>query len=159
LPIDWAEADEDGLPSIANLQASLVPSEPAIPEVNLPTLAPVNGIEVPTTGPQHEDDGFTPTSRGGRGRGRSHRGDRGNTRGSGFRGERGGFYRGSRGGHRGGDRGSWYFLHSTNLSLHSQQHVGADLILRGVVAMNPAVVAEVVAAAEIEEGVCDWTDI
>ncbi|KIM61593.1 hypothetical protein SCLCIDRAFT_121600 [Scleroderma citrinum Foug A] len=104
LPIDWAEADEDGLPSIANLQASLVPSEPAIPEVNLPTLAPVNGIEVPISGPQREDDGFTPTSRGGRGRGRGYRGDRGNTRGSGFRGDRGGFHRGFRGGHRGGDR-------------------------------------------------------
>lgn len=158
MPIDWAEADEDGLPSIANLQASLVPSEPAIPEVNLPTLAPVNGIEVPISGPQREDDGFTPTSRGGRGRGRGYRGDRGNTRGSGFRGDRGGFHRGFRGGHRGGDRGSWHFLQRINLSLHSQQHAGGDLIPRGVVAMNPVVVAEVVVAARSEE-VCDWTDI
>ncbi|KAL4078505.1 hypothetical protein V8B97DRAFT_1937661 [Scleroderma yunnanense] len=113
--IDWAEADEDGLPPIANLQASLAPSEPTIPEVNLPTPAAVNGAHVPTTGPQHEDDGFTPSTRGGRGRGRGYRGDRSNMRGGGFRGERGGYHRGPRGGHRGGDRGDWYPLHSLNL--------------------------------------------
>ena len=114
MPIDWAEADEDGLPSIANLQASLVPPESVIPEVNLPTPAPVNDAEAPRTGPRNEDDGFTPSSRGGRGRGRNYRGDRGSARGSTFRGERGGFYRGSRGGHRSGDRGSWYYLSSIN---------------------------------------------
>lgn len=102
-PIDWAEAEEEGLPSIANLQASLVSSDTVIPEVNLPTPAVVSGIDAPKTVSQNEDDGFTPANRGGRGRGRSHRGDRGGMRG-GSRGDRGGFYRGGRGGSRGSDR-------------------------------------------------------
>lgn len=102
-PIDWAEADEEGLPSIANLQASLVSSDTTTPEVNLPTPAAAGEIEIPKTTPLNEDDGFTPASRGGRGRGRGHRGDRGSVRG-GFRGDRGGFHRGIRGGSRGSDR-------------------------------------------------------
>ncbi|KAI6134455.1 hypothetical protein EDD17DRAFT_1642568 [Pisolithus thermaeus] len=102
-PIDWAEAHEDGLPSIANLQASLVSSDTPTPEVNLPTPAAAGEIEIPKTTPSNEDDGFTPASRGSRGRGRGHRGDRGGVRG-GFRGERGGFHRGIRGSARGGDR-------------------------------------------------------
>ncbi|KAF8135572.1 hypothetical protein EV363DRAFT_1159232 [Boletus edulis] len=107
-PIDWAEADEEGgLPSIANLQASFAPSGSATPvvqtiEVNLPSAPLLNGNATPT--PQSENDGFMPTPRGGRGRGRGHRGERG-VRG-GFRGDRTGFHRGGeRGGFRGGNRG------------------------------------------------------
>lgn len=99
-PIDWAEADEDGLPSIANLQASLVSSDTTTPEVNLPAPAAAVEIEIPKITPPNEDEGFTPANRGGRGRGRGHRGDRGGVRG-GFRGDRG---RGIRGSSRGSDR-------------------------------------------------------
>ncbi|KAI6046209.1 hypothetical protein EDC04DRAFT_2632484 [Pisolithus marmoratus] len=106
-PIDWAEADEDGLPSLANLQASLVSSDTTTPEVNLPTPTAVGEIDVPK--PQNEDDGFTPTSRGGRGRGRGYRGDRGSMRG-GYRGNRGNFHRGVRGGPRSSDRGNTLFV-------------------------------------------------
>ncbi|KAF9227464.1 hypothetical protein BS17DRAFT_695297 [Gyrodon lividus] len=109
-PIDWAEADEEGgLPSIATLQASFAPSGSATPivqtiKVNLPSSVPVNG-DAPVAAPQTEADAFAPTTRGGRGRGRGYRGDRGNMRG-GFRGDRGGFHRGGeRGGYRGGNRG------------------------------------------------------
>ncbi|KAI6002687.1 hypothetical protein EDD15DRAFT_1411288 [Pisolithus albus] len=104
-PIDWAEADEDGLPSIANLQASLVSSDTTTPEVNLPAPAAAVEIEIPKITPPNEDEGFTPANRGGRGRGRGHRGDRGGVRG-GFRGDRGGFHRGIRGSSRGSDRGN-----------------------------------------------------
>ncbi|KAH7888793.1 hypothetical protein F5I97DRAFT_1855575 [Phlebopus sp. FC_14] len=110
-PLDWAEA-EGGLPPIRDLQASFEPSGSATPvqniEVNLPIPAPVNDADAPAA--QQEGDGFMPTHRGSRGRGRGHRGDRGNMRG-GFRGERGGFRGGDRGSYRGrgGDRGGWFF--------------------------------------------------
>ena len=77
-------------------------------EVNLPSSAPLLNGDVSAPAPQTEEDGFTPTSRGGRGRGRGYRGERGSMRG-GFRGDRTGFQRGGeRGafrGNRGGDRG------------------------------------------------------
>ncbi|KAG6378052.1 hypothetical protein JVT61DRAFT_13733 [Boletus reticuloceps] len=119
-PIDWAEADEEGgLPSIANLQASFAPSGSATPvvqtiEVNLPSAPLLNGNATPT--PQSEHDGFMPTPRGGRGRGRGHRGERG-VRG-GFRGDRTGFHRGGeRGGFRGGNRGGDRALSMLEISL------------------------------------------
>ncbi|KAF8552515.1 hypothetical protein OG21DRAFT_1477706 [Imleria badia] len=110
-PIDWADADEEGgLPSIANLQATFASSGSATPvvqtiEVNLPSSAPLLNGDASSPAPHAADDGFTPTHRGGRGRGRGHRGERGGGRG-GFRGDRTSFHRGGeRGGFRGGNRG------------------------------------------------------
>ena len=119
--IDWADDDEGGLPSIANLQAKYGTSGTASPEVadevpEIPVSA-VNGDTNNHATQREEDDGFTEA----RGRGRGGRGaPRGNNRGfyrdGGYRGGdregdrggyRGGAYGGDRGGFRGGDRGGF----------------------------------------------------
>ncbi|KAJ3838008.1 hypothetical protein F5878DRAFT_563132 [Lentinula raphanica] len=112
-PIDWAAEDEDELPSIDNLHATFGKSGSATPTVQpepqeqLETPEPtVNGHPPLQPMSTVEEDGFT-QARGGRGRGRGFRGERGFR--GGFRGsDRGGSDRGSgsRGRYRGGgDRG------------------------------------------------------
>jgi len=119
--IDWADDEEGGLPSIANLQAKFGTSGSATPEVADEVLEPaVNGDPNDDPAQREENDGFTEARGRGRGRGPLrggqrgfHReGDRGGYRGphgdrGGFRGgDRGGF-RGYRGGERGGERGGY----------------------------------------------------
>lgn len=123
-PIDWAEDDGDNLPSIAGLHAKFgtsgtatpaesTPPPASQPDETAPPIPVVNGVNAAITGPREEDDGFTQTGRGHRGR-RPHGGHRGDVRGggfrAGFRGERGAFRggdRGFRGGFRGGERGNF----------------------------------------------------
>jgi hypothetical protein len=125
---NWADEDEEGLPSIAGLHAQFSTSGSATPakeaiEEPLKSEEAANGISHSQPNGdengnhahqprQEDDDGFQQTragrARGGRGgeRGGFRSGDRGGYRGHGHRGDRGG-YRGERGrgGHRGGDRG------------------------------------------------------
>ncbi|THV05122.1 hypothetical protein K435DRAFT_961506 [Dendrothele bispora CBS 962.96] len=108
-PIDWAAEGEDELPSIDGLHATFGKSGSATPVVPddapMPEPIPVtNGAAADDTAttPTVDDDGFT-QARGGRGRGRGFRGERGGFRGSFRGGDRGGFR--GRGGHRG--RGEW----------------------------------------------------
>ena len=111
--LNWADEDHEELPSLANLQAHYGTSGEVSPapeaEPVTPETAGVNG-NVPTV----DDDGFTTTQRGGRGRGRGFRGERSGFRGErshrgGFRGEHRGEHRGGRGGYRGehGERGGY----------------------------------------------------
>lgn len=101
--LNWADEEEDGLPSIAGLKARFGTDDASQPPTSPGPVA--NGHPQTNGHAQPEDDGFTSTTPRGRGRGRGFRGDRGGYRGRG--GDRGGFRGGDRGGRgfRGGDRG------------------------------------------------------
>jgi hypothetical protein len=105
--LDWAD-DESGLPSIDGLHAKFGTPESATPVGEISAAEDEGNqrqfnINSPndTNDASHDDEGFT-QARGGRGRARGERGERGNMRG-GFRGGRGDRDRGFRG-FRGGER-------------------------------------------------------
>ena len=108
--IDWADDDEGGLPSIANLQAKFGTSGSASPVVDEVPETPVSvnddgNDNLYPAAQQEEDDGFTQARGRGRGRGAHRGGDRGHRGFHHHNGERGGYRGGDRGGDRGGFRG------------------------------------------------------
>lgn len=105
---------------------------------------------------QTEEDGFTSTHRGGRGRGRGYRGERGGGRG-GFRGDRTGSHRGGerggfRGGNRGGDRGKYsrQFPDHPTITLFQVIAAIARMVI-GVMAMVKIAAGAVAAAGDEAE--------
>ncbi|THH00884.1 hypothetical protein EW026_g1695 [Hermanssonia centrifuga] len=102
--LNWADEDDEGLPSIDSLHDKFGSSSTGTPAAE---AEPLPVTPTASNGPAHQDDdGFQAATRGrGRGRGgfRGERSFRGGPRG----GERGGYRGGERGGFRGGERGEF----------------------------------------------------